>query len=221
MSSPPIPPSAPSRLVPSSLVSPSLGAVFVTFMQVGLQAFGGGTSIWLRREIVVRRGWMEERAFLAGLALCQIAPGPNSLNLAMFIGTVLRGAAGGVAAASGLMLPPALIVVSAGAVYFAGHGGNVDVLLTGAGAAAIGLTFANAVQMARRGVRSLAGVVIALAVAVGVGLAHVGLLSAIALALPASWLLARREARTDGQDKAGDKAGPGAGPGAAPGDGGR
>ena len=72
-------------------------------------------SAWIRREVVHRRGWMGEREFVGGLALAQIVPGANGVNLAVFVGTTLRGPAGALAAPGGAAAD------AAAAALWAGH----------------------------------------------------------------------------------------------------
>lgn len=165
---------------------PSLPALFLCFLRLGLQAWGGGLSAWMRREVVQRRGWMGDGAFLSGLALAQVAPGANSVNLAVFIGTTLRGGPGALAALAGLMGAPSALVLAAGAVLLRERAPVVDAALAGLGAAAIGLVLANGVQITRdslRGVRQL-GIVAVLAV--GVGVLGWPLVPTLLVAIPAS-----------------------------------
>ena len=183
------PPSSPRA---PSAPAPSLRAIFISFLHIGAQSFGGGTTAWIRNELVRRRGWLEERPFLAGLALCQIAPGANSMNLAVFVGTTLRGVPGALVALSGLMLLPVLIVLAAGLLYL--HTGAlpwVQVMLAGVGAGAVGLMFATGVRISRSAIRSLGQGLVAAAVALGIGVLHAPLLPALLVAMPVSWAVAK------------------------------
>jgi chromate transporter len=60
--------------------------LFLGFLNIGAMSFGGGLATWIRRETVQRRGWLDDRQFLAGYALSQIVPGATNVNLAVFIG---------------------------------------------------------------------------------------------------------------------------------------
>jgi chromate transporter len=170
---------------------PSLSAIAAAFTAIGLQSWGGGMTAWIRREVVVRRRWVEERPFLAVLTICQIAPGPNVVNLAAMIGTMLRGTAGALAALLGMVGPPAVLVVvlGAGLVAFKDIPG-LGSCMAGLGAAAIGLTLANAISMTRQAVSGPAAAVVIAAVAVAFGLLGVPLLVVLVVALPASMGLA-------------------------------
>jgi chromate transporter len=155
-----------------------------------MQSFGGGLSSWMRREVVQKRRWLDDRAFLSGLALSQIAPGANAVNLAVFLGTTLRGGAGAVAALAGLMLLPMALILAVGAVYFSSHGVRwVDTALGGLGAAAIGLNLATGIRMVPGGIRSLRQAAVMVAVTVAVGLLGLPLLPVLLVMVPASVVL--------------------------------
>jgi chromate transporter len=178
---------------------PTLGALFRCFLRLGAMSFGGGMSAWIRREVVQKRGWIDDTQFLSGLALCQIAPGPNAVNLAVFIGTTLLGAAGATVALSAMLAVPTLILFAAGYAYFTIHalpqGAWFGTFLTGAGAAAIGLTLANGMRLTRRGVRDRIGWIVMLATVFAIGVLQIPLLWTLLVAIPASLLLTPRRNR--------------------------
>jgi chromate transporter len=120
-----------------------LPTIFAAFLRVGCTSFGGGTAGWLYRDIVQRRGWIDDRAYLAGLALGQVLPGANGIKMTVVIGHRLRGGAGVVAAIAGLLSGPLAITIGL-AMAYAGFGEHriVHAILDGVAAAAIGLTFA-------------------------------------------------------------------------------
>src|ERR1051326_7805218 len=74
--------------------SPSLSSLFLAFVGIGMSSFGGGLTAWVRREIVHKRAWLDDQQFLSGYALSQLVPGATNVNLSVFIGTQMRGAAG-------------------------------------------------------------------------------------------------------------------------------
>lgn len=63
----------------------TLPQIFALFARIGLTSFGGGLSAWIYREVVDRRQWLSEDEFLAGLTLAQILPGPNVINISIYI----------------------------------------------------------------------------------------------------------------------------------------
>jgi chromate transporter len=166
---------------------PSLREIALVFLSIGVQSFGGGLSSWVRREVVQRRGWLEEQAFLSGLALCQITPGPNAVNLAVFVGATLRGRAGALAALAGMLIVPVIIVFALGAAFTTLRDAAwIGSLMAGIGAAAIGLNFATALRMTRRGVRTPGAALVVIAATVSVGWLGVSLPLALVVLLPAS-----------------------------------
>ena len=44
-------------------------AVLGAFSRLGITSFGGNTAAWLYRDVVERRRWIDDAAFLSGLAL--------------------------------------------------------------------------------------------------------------------------------------------------------
>jgi chromate transporter len=173
--------------VPTDAAPPALSALFVCFMLIGMQSFGGGLSAWMRREVVQKRGWLDERPFLSGLALSQIAPGANAVNMAVFTGATLRGVAGAVAALAGMLVLPLVFVLGIGALYFSGRQvPHLEQALNGVGAAAIGLTLATGLRMWGRNVRDVRQAIVMAVVALGVGVLRLPLLLVLAVMVPVS-----------------------------------
>ncbi len=181
-------PGADSRF--SSRQVPSLVTLAWVFMLIGMQSFGGGLSAWMRLAVVQRHGWMSERQFASGMALCQISPGPNAVNLSVFVGTTLRGRSGALAALVGMLLVPVLVVLTLGGVFARMRGLPwVDPAMAGLGAGAIGMNLAMGVRMTRANIRGAIAAGIAAATAIGIGVFGLPLLPVLAVMLPLSlWL---------------------------------
>lgn len=175
----------------------TLPALLAVFVQMGMMSFGGGLSGWMHREIVERRGWMGEERFLAALALGQVLPGPNSVNLALQIGLQLRGGIGAVAAGIGLLGPPFLVILVL-AMLYARYGGVglVNTALMGIAAAGIGLTCSMGVRAARR-MRGVAPFGVAAAVFVAVGVLKWPMIPVVLVVIPVSVALAWRTERRE------------------------
>ena len=88
--------------------------IFWFFAKAGLVVFGSGLAIvpFLYGGVVDRFGWLTERQFLDAVAVSMLTPGPVVITVA-FIGYLVAGAAGGLAAAAGVFLPTYLVVVLA------------------------------------------------------------------------------------------------------------
>jgi chromate transporter len=177
---------APTEIIPvEPKAQPSLRDIFSCFFVIGSQSFGGGTSAWIRREVVTKRGWLNDKQFLSSLAVCQIAPGPNPMNMAVFLGSMMRGTIGALTAFAGLMVFPVVLCLVLGTLYFAGrHLAAFGFLLSGLGAVAIGMNIANATRLTQKNVRHLRQVIVIGLVTIAVGFCRFPLLYVLAVAVP-------------------------------------
>lgn len=96
----------------------SLGEIFVACFRIGLFTLGGGMAMLtvMRHELVKRRGWLDEEAFVAMAATATALPGPIAVNMAYQEGLHLGGAAGAAVAVLGTVLPSFLIILFIAAV---------------------------------------------------------------------------------------------------------
>jgi len=123
--------------------------VFKVFNRLAMQGFGGVLPV-AQRELVERERWLSREDFVEMLAVSQVLPGPNIVNLSMMIGDKFLGARGALAALGGMLLAPLVIVLVLAALYaeFAHHP-LVGGALRGMGAVAAGLVIATAVKLSR------------------------------------------------------------------------
>ena len=195
--SPPAAVAAPA--LPTS-TPPGLFALFVAFAKMSLAGFGG-VLVWARRGIVDQNRWMTADEFNETYALCHFLPGPNIVNLSVVFGSGFRGIPGAVAAFTGLVGPPMVLVTILAALY--AHFGEIDALrriLGGISCAAVGLLISAALRMMMPLIkrRDLIGLVILAAVFTAIGLLRLPLPSVLLVAIPVSiaisYLLRRRGA---------------------------
>jgi chromate transporter len=183
-----------SRPASQSSGPPSLWSLFASFVSIGMMSFGGGLAAWTRREVVQKRGWLDDKQFLSGYALSQLVPGATNVNLAVFIGTQLRGALGATACFVGLTALPVVIVLLAGVLYFHSQGSTgsarVSSALGGLGAVAIGLNLGIGLRLARRNIGGLIPIVITAIVTLSIGVFGFSLVRVLLVILPVSLLLA-------------------------------
>ncbi len=132
----------------SATASPSLPDLFLAFAGVAIMGFGGVLP-FARRMLVEERRWLSPEDFTEVLSLGQFLPGGNIVNVSIVVGQRFRGVAGSVAALTGLMAAPMVIVVLFGTLYL-NYGQNpvVHHALSGITAAAAGLFLSMAVKMA-------------------------------------------------------------------------
>jgi chromate transporter len=131
------------------LHAPTKRSLFLSFLAVGLQGFGGVLP-FARRMLVEQRAWLTEREFTEVLSLSQFLPGPNIVNVSIIVGNRFRGPLGAAMATLGLMLMPFIIVLALAALYarFADVAA-VRGATNGVSAAATGLILATGFRMAR------------------------------------------------------------------------
>jgi chromate transporter len=91
----------------------SVREVFSAFLKLGLTSFGGPVAHlgYYRDEFVLRRKWLDERAYADLVALCQFLPGPASSQVGMAIGLSRAGYLGALAAWTAFTLPSAIALV--------------------------------------------------------------------------------------------------------------
>ena len=116
--------------------------LFLSFTWLGLQGFGGVLAV-VQREMVDRKQWMTLSEFAEEWALAQTLPGPNVVNLSVMFGGKHFGPTGALAAMSGLLLLPGLLMLAIviGFQAFA-HLPVVASALHGMGVAAAGMVMA-------------------------------------------------------------------------------
>ena len=102
---------------------PSRREAFRFWLKLGLISFGGpaGQIAIMHREVVDERRWIDERSFMQALNVCMLLPGPEALQLAIWLGWRLHGLAGGVVAGLCFIGPSMFILLALSFVY-AVHG---------------------------------------------------------------------------------------------------
>lgn len=185
---------------PTAMPPPTAFRFLCVCLLIGLLSFGGGLTAWVHREVVLRRGWMNDDEFLNGVALGQVLPGANVTNLIVYIGHHLLGPLGAVVGLVGLLAAPFLAVIALGSVYQSISGLVwLHQALDGIAAAAIGLLLVVATRGARHAVQARtvqawsSGLVLA-ATVIGIGVLQWPLLLVVLCLTPVSVALAWMQA---------------------------
>jgi len=86
--------------------SAGLWPIFLAFAKVGAMVFGSGYVLlaFLRADLVERHAWLTQQQLLDAVAVGQVTPGPV-FTTATFLGYLLRGSTGAIAATAGIFLP--------------------------------------------------------------------------------------------------------------------
>jgi len=131
---------------------PLLWRVFVYFTEAGAFVFGSGLAIvpFLYGTVVEQYQWLTQREFVDAVAVAMITPGPVVITVA-FIGYLVAGPLGAVAAAIGVFLPCYLFVIIPAPYYerFATKKGISD-FVAGVTSAAVGAIAGSVVVLGRR-----------------------------------------------------------------------
>ncbi len=125
----------------------SLRELFLAFNRLALQGFGGVLPV-AQRELVERRRWLTKDQFVEMLAISQVLPGPNVVNLALMFGDRAFGTRGALAALAGMLLVPMVIVLAMTALYVRfDDNPMVTGALRGMGAVAAGLILSTGLKL--------------------------------------------------------------------------
>jgi len=137
----------PLGVTPTLPAPASPGELFLAFTRLALQGFGGVLAV-AQRDLVERRRWLTREQFVEMLAISQVLPGPNIVNLSLMLGDRYFGLRGAASALAGLLAVPLVIVLALATLY--AEFASVPVVagaLRGMGAVAAGLVIATAVKL--------------------------------------------------------------------------
>ena len=98
---------------------PSFAEAFRVWLRIGCLSFGGpaGQIALMHREVVDERRWVSDTRFLHALNFCTLLPGPEAMQLATYLGWLMHGVRGGVAAGLLFILPGALVMLVLSLIY--------------------------------------------------------------------------------------------------------
>jgi chromate transporter len=180
---------------------PSLSEAVKVWFKIGCLSFGGpaGQIAMMHRVVVDEKKWLDEPRFLHALNFCMLLPGPEAQQLATYIGWLMHGVRGGLAAGILFVLPGAFVMLGLSLLYAYGRGiGFVDGALYGIKAAVLVIVIEALIRIGKRALKSAWLAAVAAAAFVGIfflalpfplivaGAALIGFLAVRPAALPAS-----------------------------------
>lgn len=94
--------------------------LYLTFLKIGMMAFGGGYAVIpLINEFVVEGNkWMSPKEFLDLISISQMTPGPIAINSATFVGQKVMGIVGSIVATLGVVTPQFILMMILGYFLF-------------------------------------------------------------------------------------------------------
>jgi len=152
--------------VAGPLVRPSFGEALRVWGKIGLINFGGpaGQIALMHRVLIDEKRWIDEARFLHALNYCMLLPGPEALQLATYIGWLLHGTKGGVAAGLLFLLPGLGVLLALSVAYFTlGEVPLVQGILFGLKAAVLAIVLEALLRVSRRALKGPAALAIAFA----------------------------------------------------------
>lgn len=153
----------------------TLGSLFLTFLKIGLTAFGGFMALIsvVQNYAVERKKMLTHDDMLDGVSLASVLPGPVAVNVVAYAGYRSRGIAGAIVSAVAVIFPSfALLVVLSHAYFKFGNFPVVEKLFQGFIPAVAAIILATAGNMAAKAVKGLPELFLTLASAallLGVG----------------------------------------------------
>ncbi len=147
-----------------------LNTLFLTFLKIGSVLYGSGYVLiaFLNSDFVINTGWLTEQQLVDAIAIGQVTPGPV-FTTATFIGYLLGGVPGALAATAGIFLPSFIFVaLSSRLIPRMRDSSNIGALLDGVNVAALGLMVSVTWQLGKASLVDL--------ISVGIGLLSFGLL---------------------------------------------
>jgi len=170
--------------------------LFIEFARMGLSGFGGVLP-FVRRAVVERNRWLDDREFVELLSMGQVLPGPNVINVALMMGLRFAGLRGALAAFAGLVMVPMVVVLSAMLLYE--HYRDVAAvqrMLAGMTAVSAGLMLSTGFRLAQSQSPTVRGLLVGVAAFAAIGLLRWPLVPVMAVLVPLGLLL---EWRAEGQ----------------------
>jgi chromate transporter len=144
----------------------SMREIFWYFLKLGWLAFGGpiGQIGLMHLQMVERRRWISEDEFVRALNFCHLLPGPEALQLAIYVGYKKAGYWAGILAGV-LFILPGYITLTALAWIYVHYGKTPQVLgvLWGFRPVGLALLLAALVRISRAALKGVFPVVLAIA----------------------------------------------------------
>jgi chromate transporter len=144
-------------LVGTQTASPSFGEAFRLWLKVGCINFGGPAAqiAMMHRLVVDEKKWIDDARFVHALSFCMLLPGPEATKLAAYIGWLLHGLRGGLAAGILFVLPGALFMLGLSLAYALGRGISwIDGALFGIKAAVLVIVMEALLRIGRRALKT-------------------------------------------------------------------
>ena len=164
---------------------PSWREVFLYFLKLGFINIGGPVAqiTMMYNHMVERRHWISDDRFVRIMAFCHMLPGPEALQLAIYVGYLKKRLVGGVLAGLTFILPGAAIMIALSWMYVAYSGlPQVNDALYVLKPAVLGIIAAGILKLLRASIRNVVLALLLIAAFVGLKFAGINFLLILLLA---------------------------------------
>ncbi len=143
---------------------PTLAQATRIWARIGLLSFGGpaGQIALMHRILVEEQKWLGEQRFLHALNYCMVLPGPEAMQLAVYIGWLMHRTMGGIVAGLLFVLPGVVSIMALSWIYAIwGNTGALEGLFFGLKAAVLAIVVQAVIRIGSRALRNGAMIAIA------------------------------------------------------------
>lgn len=169
--------------------------IFISFFKIGAFTIGGGYAMLsiIQKEVVEKKMWIDEDAFLDMLALSQSSPGPIAVNISIFCGLHI-GRLAVIFTLLGTFLPSFIIILLVAIVFTGIEHHEITIrVFNGIRPAVVALILAPLIKMSKAAGVNLRNFWIPLSAALLVSFANISPIYIILLALIVAVLIHYRQ----------------------------
>src|SRR5438309_3395615 len=159
--------------------------VFLYFMVLGFVNIGGPVAqiTMMYNHMVERRHWLSQDRFVKIMAFCHMLPGPEALQLAIYVGYLKRKLWGGILAGLTFILPGAIVMIVLSWLYVSyGSLPQVNNVLYVLKPAVLGVIGAGIIKLGRASIRNVFLAVLLVGAFVGMRFAGINFLLILLIA---------------------------------------
>jgi chromate transporter len=146
--------------------TPSLAALFFSFLALGATAFGGLVMMVYVKELAVRKRWLDSETFNDGAVMCQALPGATVMMAVAYVGLKARGILGALLSYFAFVFPCSCGMLFLSILYARSHTlPQIVSVLSGLQVIVVAIMGTAAFKWGKDVVRSYKGAIISIAAA--------------------------------------------------------
>ena len=138
-------------------IAPSFGEALRFWLKLGFISFGGpsGQIAMMHAELVEKKKWIGNEQFLHALNFCMLLPGPEAIQLAIYIGWLWHRTWGGIVAGVLFLIPSIFILWALSYIYVAfGHVAWIAAVFYGLKPAVLAIVVVAVIRIGRKALQN-------------------------------------------------------------------